>query len=97
MKTTKNNTIKNLITAGLIAGLSVTTLASNVDNLIKADDNKIEVKADVAVEKAVNVEVVEKDSKVFVVLTAKEYVQKATVKQNFDGIKNENKVIGDMK
>ena len=97
MKTTKNNTIKNLITAGLIAGLSVTTLASNVDNLIKADDNKIEVKADVAVEKAVNVEVVEKDSKVFVVVTAKEDVQKATVKPNVDGIKYENIVIGDMK
>ena len=97
MKTTKNNTIKNLITAGLIAGLSVTTLASNVDNLIKADDNKIEVKADVAVEKAVNVEVVEKNSKVFVVVTAKEDVQKATVKPNVDGIKYENIVIGDMK
>ena len=97
MKTTKNNTIKNLITAGLIAGLSVTTLASNVDNLIKADDNKIEVKADVAVEKTVNVEVVEKDSKVFVVVTAKEDVQKATVKPNVDGIKYENIVIGDMK
>ena len=97
MKTTKNNTIKNLITAGLIAGLSVTTLASNVDNLIKADDNKIEVKADVAVEKAVNVEVVEKDSKVFVVVTAKEDVQKATVKPNVDGIKYENIIIGDMK
>ena len=97
MKTTKNNTIKNLITAGLIAGLSVTTLASNVDNLIKADDNKIEVKADVAVEKAVTVEVVEKDSKVFVVVTAKEDVQKATVKPNVDGIKYENIVIGDMK
>ena len=97
MKTTKNNTIKNLITAGLIAGLSVTTLASNVDNLIKADDNKIEVKADVTVEKAVNVEVVEKDSKVFVVVTAKEDVQKATVKPNVDGIKYENIVIGDMK
>ena len=97
MKTTKNNTIKNLITAGLIAGLSVTTLAGNMESLVKADDNKIEVKADVAVEKAVNVEVVEKDSKVFVVVTAKEDVQKATVKTNVDGIKYENIVIGDMK
>ena len=97
MKTTKNNTIKNLITAGLIAGLSVTTLAGNMESLVKADDNKIEVKADVAVEKAVNVEVVEKDSKVFVVVTAKEDVQKATVKPNVDGIKYENIVIGDMK
>ena len=97
MKTTKNNTIKNLIAAGIIAGLSATTLAGNIESLVKADDNKVEVKADVAVEKAVNVEVVEKDSKVFVVVTAKEDVQKATVKANVDGIKYENIVIGDMK
>lgn len=96
MKTTKTNNFKTLVAAGLIAGLAVTTLAQNVDTLVKANDDsrKIEVKAEVENTKAVSASVVEKDSKVFVVVKANADVSNAVVKVSVDGIRYDNMELG---
>ena len=96
MKTTKTNNFKTLVAAGLIAGLAATTLAQNVDTLVKANDDsrKIEVKAEVENTKAVSASVVEKDSKVFVVVKANADVSSAVVKVSVDGIRYDNMELG---
>ena len=96
MKTTKTNNFKTLVAAGLIAGLAATTLAQNVDTLVKANDDsrKIEVKAEVENNKAVSASVVEKDSKVFVVVKANADVSNAVVKVSVDGIRYDNMELG---
>ena len=96
MKTTKTNNFKTLVAAGLIAGLAATTLAQNVDTLVKANDDsrKIEVKAEVENTKAVSASVVEKDSKVFVVVKANADVSNAVVKVSVDGIRYDNMELG---
>ena len=96
MKTTKTNNFKTLVAAGLIAGLAATTLAQNVDTLVKANDDsrKIEVKAEVENTKAVSASVVEKDSKVFVVVKANADVSTAVVKVSVDGIRYDNMELG---
>ena len=96
MKTTKTNNFKTLVAAGLIAGLSATTLAHSVDTLVKANDDsrKIEVKAEVENTKAVSASVVEKDSKVFVVVKANADVSNAVVKVSVDGIRYDNMELG---
>ena len=96
MKTTKTNNFKTLVAAGLIAGLAATTLSQNVDTLVKANDDsrKIEVKAEVENNKAVNASVVEKDSKVFVVVKANADVSNAVVKVSVDGIRYDNMELG---
>ena len=96
MKTTKTNNFKTLVAAGLIAGLSATTLAHSVDTLVKANDDsrKIEVKAEVENTKAVSASVVEKDSKVFVVVKANADVINAVVKVSVDGIRYDNMELG---
>lgn len=96
MKTTKTNNFKTLVAAGLIAGLAATTLAQNVDTLVKANDDsrKIEFKAEVENTKAVSASVVEKDSKVFVVVKANADVSNAVVKVSVDGIRYDNMELG---
>ena len=96
MKTTKTNNFKTLVAAGLIAGLAATTLAQNLDTLVKANDDsrKIEVKAEVENTKAVSASVVEKDSKVFVVVKANADVSNAVVKVSVDGIRYDNMELG---
>ena len=96
MKTTKTNNFKTLVAAGLIAGLATTTLAHNVDTLVKANDDsrKIEIKAEVDNTKAVSADVVEKDSKVFVVVKANADVSNAVVKVSVDGIRYDNMELG---
>lgn len=98
MKTTKTNNFKTLVAAGLIAGLAATTLAQNVDTLVKANDDsrKIEVKAEVGNTKAVSASVVEKDSKVFVVVKANADVSNAVVKVSVDGIRYDNMELGSL-
>ena len=98
MKTTKTNNFKTLVAAGLIAGLSATTLAHSVDTLVKANDDsrKIEVKAEVDNTKAVSADVVEKDSKVFVVVKANADVSNAVVKVSVDGIRYDNMELGSL-
>ena len=98
MKTTKTNNFKTLVAAGLIAGLAATTLAHNVDTLVKANDDsrKIEIKAEVDNTKAVSADVVEKDSKVFVVVKANADVSNAVVKVSVDGIRYDNMELGSL-
>ena len=98
MKTTKTNNFKTLVAAGLIAGLAATTLAHNVDTLVKANDDsrKIEVKAEVENTKAVSASVIEKDSKVFVVVKANADVSNAVVKVSVDGIRYDKMELGNL-
>ena len=94
---TKNNVAKKLMSLGLVVGLSVSALSSGVASLVKADENtKVDIKADVVNEKAVDVTVVEKDGKVFVVVSAKENITDAALNVSVDKIKYEKLALGDM-
>lgn len=94
---TKNNVAKKIMSLGLVVGLSVTALSNGVDSLVKADDNnKVDIKADVVNEKAVDATVVEKDGKVFVVVSAKENITDAALNVSVDKIKYEKLTLGNM-
>ena len=94
---TKNNVAKKLMSLGLVVGLSVSALSSGVASLVKADENtKVDIKADVVNEKAVDATVVEKDGKVFVVVSAKENITDAALNVSVDKIKYEKLSLGNM-
>lgn len=94
---TRKNTMKKLLSLGLVVGLSVSTLATNMESIAKAEDTTPKThNVETVVDKALDATVVERDGKVFVVVTAKADVTATALDLTIDGIKYDKVQLGAM-